>query len=176
MEFIETAVAGAFIIEPQRHNDPRGFFARVFCHNELKLHGLDWNVVQCNVSFNPFRATLRGLHYQIAPHQETKLVRCTMGMIFDVIADLRPDSCTFRRWFGVELSAQSHRMLYVPKGVAHGYITLCNDSEVFYQVSEFYSPKSERGLRFDDPVFNIRWPLEPVLISDKDRCYPDFEP
>lgn len=172
MKFIETPLAGAFAIRPERRSDERGFFARVFCRDEFAAHGLDFYVTQCNISFNPTKATLRGMHYQAAPHQEVKLVRCTTGAIFDVIVDLRADSRSFRRWFGIELSAENRDMLYVPKGFAHGYLTLTAASEVFYQVSEFYRPEYERGARWDDPEFGIKWPLRPELISDKDRDHP----
>jgi len=175
MKFIETPLAGAFAIEPEPRSDDRGFFARVFCRDEFAAHRLDFAVVQCNVSYNDRRATLRGLHYQVAPREEVKLVRCTMGAIFDVIVDLRPASPTFRRWHGLELTADNRRMLYVPAGFAHGYLTLDDRSEVFYQVSEFYSPEFERGARWDDPAFAIRWPLAPELISPKDRDHPLFD-
>lgn len=171
MKFVETPLAGAFVIQPERRSDERGFFARVFCRDEFAAHGLDYTAAQCNISFNPTKATLRGMHYQVAPHQEVKLVRCTMGAIFDVIVDLRADS-RFGRWFGVELSAENRDMLYVPKGFAHGYLTLTAASEIFYQVSEFYRPEFERGARWDDPAFGIKWPLRPELISDKDREHP----
>jgi dTDP-4-dehydrorhamnose 3,5-epimerase len=174
MKFTKTPLKGAFLIEPERRADARGFFGRVFCRDEFEKHGLDPNVAQCNVAFNPRRGTLRGMHYQLTPHQEVKLVRCTLGAVFDVIVDLRAGSETLRRWFGAELSADNHRMLYVPKGFAHGYLTLRDDSEIFYQVSEFYSPSCERGVRFDDPAFSISWPFEPLLISDKDRSHPLF--
>lgn len=172
MKFTETPLAGAFLIEPEPRADARGFFARIFCRGEFEKLGLDSSVTQCNISFNPHKGTLRGMHYQLPPRQEVKLVRCTLGAVFDAIVDLRPGSPSFLRWFGVELSASNHRMLYVPRGFAHGYLTLCRDSEVFYQVSEFYSPDCERGLRFDDPAFAIVWPFAPVVVSDKDRSHP----
>lgn len=172
MKFIETGLDGAFIITPQPITDSRGLFARVFCSEEFAAHGLDCRIVQCNISFNPVKGTLRGLHYQVEPHREVKLVRCTMGGIFDVIVDCRPGSPTHLRWIGVELSAANRTMLYVPKGCAHGYITLCDNTEVFYQVSEFYNPECERGLRWDDPALGIEWPLRPASISQKDRSYP----
>jgi dTDP-4-dehydrorhamnose 3,5-epimerase len=172
MRFIETGLDGAFIITPEPIADSRGFFARVFCSEEFAAHGLDYRVAQCNVSFNPVKGTLRGLHYQVEPHREVKLVRCTLGGIFDVIVDLRPGSPTHLRWIGVELSAANRTMLYVPKGCAHGYMTLCDNTEVFYQVSEFHRPEYERGLRWDDPSLGIEWPLRPASISQKDRSHP----
>ena len=174
MKFTETPLSGAFLIEPERRSDERGFFSRVFCRDEFTAHGLDWAVTQCNVSFNPKKATLRGMHYQVAPYQEVKLVRCTMGTIFDVIVDLRRESRSLGNWFGLELSAENRLMLYVPKGFAHGYLTLADNTEVFYQVSESYSPESERGARWNDPAFGISWPSQPELISDKDREHPTF--
>jgi dTDP-4-dehydrorhamnose 3,5-epimerase len=170
MKFIATPLTDAFVIEPEPREDSRGAFARVFCRDEFAAHGLISDVTQCNISFNPQRATLRGMHYQLSPHQEVKLVRCTRGAIYDVIVDLRRGSCC--RWFGVELSADNRRMLYVPKGFAHGYLTLLDNSEVFYQVSESYHPEAERGVRWDDPAFDIHWPLPPALISNKDSDHP----
>jgi dTDP-4-dehydrorhamnose 3,5-epimerase len=175
MKFVETPLAGAFVIDIEPRTDDRGFFARVFCRDEFQSQGLELSVAQSNVSFNEHRATLRGLHYQIGPHGEAKLVRCTMGAIFDAIVDLRPDSSTLRHWYGIELNANNHRMLYVPVGFAHGYLTLTDRTEVFYQVSEFYNAEFERGLRWDDPAFGIQWPLPPELISEKDRAHPLFE-
>ncbi len=172
MIFTETPLAGAFMIDIEPRADDRGMFARVFCRNEFESHGLESRIAQCNVAFNHRKATLRGMHYQLAPHQEVKLVRCTRGAIYDVIVDLRRDSSTYSRWFGVELAADSHRQLYIPRGFAHGYITLLDDSEVFYEVSEFYRPESESGLRYDDPALAIRWPFAPAVISAKDRNHP----
>src|SRR5262245_30800519 len=176
MKFTETPLAGAFLIEPELRSDARGFFARVFCRAEFEAHGLEPAVAQCNISHNERKATLRGLHYQIAPREEVKLVRCTRGAIFDAIVDLRPNSASFCRWYGVELSADNRRMIYVPTGFAHGYLTLIDDSEVSYQVSEFYAPEFERGVRWDDPAFEIQWPVWPEFISDKDHAYPLFKP
>src|SRR5580698_2446499 len=176
MKFIETPLAGAFVLEPERRTDERGFFARVFCCDEFSAHCLDYNPAQCNISFNPAKATLRGMHYQAAPHQEVKLVRCTMGAVFDVIIDLRSASRTLGQWFGVELSAQNRRMVYVPKDFAHGYLTLAADTEVFYQVSEFYKSAAERGACWDDPAFAIEWPLRPEVISARDREHPRWNP
>lgn len=176
MIFRETALAGAFVIEPERLVDERGFFARTWCQRELQERGLDAGLAQCSISFNLTRGTLRGMHYQIAPYAETKLVRCTAGAIFDVIVDLRPGSKSFRRWCGVELSQQNRKMLYIPKGCAHGFLTLSDNVEVFYQISEFYSAAHARGVRWNDPAFAIQWPGEVKLISERDRSYPDSAP
>jgi len=176
MKFVDTPLVGSFLIETEARTDTRGFFARAFCRHEFEAHALVYDVAQCNISFNVQKGTLRGMHYQIAPHQEVKLVRCTAGAIYDVIIDLRADSPTFCRWFGIELSCENRRMLYVPRGFAHGYLTLRDSSEVFYQVSEFYQPSSERGVRWNDPTICIQWPLEPRVISEKDRAYPNLLP
>lgn len=173
MRFIETEIKGAFIIEPELIEDERGFFARTFCQEEFKAHGLNFRVVQCNISFNKKRGTLRGMHYQIAPYQEAKLVRCTRGAIYDVIIDLRPESPTFKQWIAVELTAENRRMLYVPEGFAHGFQTLEDNTEVFYQMSEFYHPECARGVRWDDPAFGIEWPIITPILSERDRSYPD---
>ena len=174
MKFVPTPLQGAHVIEVEAREDERGFFARAWCQREMAEHGLDPKVVQCNLSFNHTRGTVRGMHYQVAPHQESKLVRCLRGSIFDVVIDLRPESATFAQWFGVELSAANRKMLFVPVGFAHGYQTLQDDTEVFYQVSEFYQPGSEAGIRWDDPAFAIEWPIAATLISDKDGAHPDF--
>jgi len=159
-------------MEPRE--DERGFFARAWCQREMAAHDLNPGVAQCNLSFNHTRGTIRGLHYQVVPYQEAKLIRCIRGRIFDVIIDLRPESATYRKWLGVELSAENRQMLFVPEGFAHGYQTLQDDTEIFYQVSEFYSPGSEDGIRWNDPAFAIKWPVEVTMISDKDANYPDF--
>jgi dTDP-4-dehydrorhamnose 3,5-epimerase len=174
MIFDETILKGAFVIEPERQEDERGFFARTFCQKEFEAHGLHPRLVQCSISFNRTKGTLRGMHHQVAPYQEVKLVRCTTGTVFDAIIDLRPDSTTFRQWVAVELSADNRRMLYIPEGFAHGFQTLENHSEVFYQISEFFHPECARGTRWDDPAFGIEWPDDERIISDKDREYPDF--
>jgi dTDP-4-dehydrorhamnose 3,5-epimerase len=175
MIFQETKLKGAFIIEVERIEDERGFFARAWCRNEFRPHGLESQLAQSNISFNWKKGTLRGMHFQVAPHEEVKLVRCTRGAIYDVIIDLRPNSPTYKQWIGVELTATNHRMLYVPKGFAHGYQTLENDSEVFYQASEFYAPECERGIRWNDPAFGIDWPdAETRVISSKDAHWPDY--
>jgi dTDP-4-dehydrorhamnose 3,5-epimerase len=174
MLFLETKLQGAFIIDLQRIEDSRGFFARAFCKREFEQHGLNPTLFQCNVSFNPNKGTLRGMHYQVEPVREVKLIRCTAGAIFDAIIDLRTGSPTYRQWTGVELSAQNRRLFYVPEGFAHGYLTLTENTEVFYQVSEFYSPGYERGIRWNDRAFQIEWPNEPLIISPKDAAHPDF--
>ena len=175
MIFTETKLKGAYIIDVKRLEDERGFFGRSFCQKEFNEYGLRPNVYQTNVSFNKYKATLRGMHMQLAPHTETKLVRCTKGSIWDVIVDLRKDSPSYLEWIGVELTAESYRMLYVPENFAHGFITLQDDTDVTYQVSQFYTPSSERGFRWNDPSFNIQWIIEPKIISDKDRSHPLFE-
>lgn len=174
MIFTQTKLTGAFIIEPERHEDERGFFARMWCQDEFEAHGLNPRLVQCNVSFNRQMGTLRGMHYQAGPHAEAKLVRCTRGAICDVAVDLRPDSLTFRQWVIVELTANNHRMFYIPESFAHGFQTLKDNSEVFYQMSEFYHPEAARGVRWNDPAFMIQWPRNEPIISAKDQSYPDF--
>jgi dTDP-4-dehydrorhamnose 3,5-epimerase len=176
MIFRETELNGAFLIEPERLEDNRGFFARAWCRKEFMAHGLTGALVQSNISFNKRTGTLRGMHFQTAPYEEAKLVRCTMGAVYDVIIDLRPDSSTFLRWIAAELTAENHKMLYVPENFAHGYQTLADNTEVFYQVSQFYSPGSEQGLRYNDPTFGIKWPMDVQVISHKDRSWPDYKP
>jgi len=174
--FNETKLKGAYIIEVEPLEDDRGFFARMFCRKEFEKHGLNFLVAQCNISQNRKKGTLRGMHYQVAPHAEAKLVTCLAGSIYDVIIDLRADSATYRQWLAVELSGNGrHSMLYVPEGFAHGFQTLEDDSEVFYQMSEFYSPPSGRGVRWDDPAFAVRWPEGPRILSERDKTYPDFD-
>jgi dTDP-4-dehydrorhamnose 3,5-epimerase len=175
MKFTEAKLKGAFIIEIEKLSDDRGFFARSWCQKEFEDHGLISRLVQTNVSSNRKKGTLRGMHYQMAPYQECKLIRCTRGAIYDMIIDLRPDSATYKHWTGVELTADNYRMFYVPEDFAHGFLTLTDNTEITYQVSQFYAPGSEKGIRFDDPAFNIQWPLEVSVISDKDRTWPDFE-
>jgi dTDP-4-dehydrorhamnose 3,5-epimerase len=175
MIFRETKLPGAFEIDLETKSDERGFFARTWCQKEFAAHGLNTTLVQCSVSFNIRRGTLRGMHYQVAPHAETKLVRCTRGAMYDVVLDLRPQSPKFRDSFGVVLTAQKRNMLYVPEGCAHGFLTLEEGTEVFYQMSEFQSPESARGVRFDDPAFRIAWPEKIEVISERDRNYPNFE-
>lgn len=172
MIFKETALKGAFIIQCEPISDERGFFAYTWSQEQFALRGLNSRVVQANVSFNGRRGTLRGLHYQISPHQEAKLLRCTAGSVYDVVVDLRSGSPTLHQWFGLELSASNRLMLYVPEGFAHGYQTLEDNTEVAYQISEYYHPESARGVRFDDPVFGIHWPLAVSVISTRDRNHP----
>ncbi len=175
MRFIQTILPGVYLIELERLEDERGFFARAWCQDEFAQHQLNAQIVQCNISFNSKQGTLRGLHYQIAPYEEAKVVRCTAGAIYDVVVDLRSHSPTFRHWIGVELSATNHTMVYIPSGLAHGLQTLEDNTEVFYQMSEFYHPECARGVRWDDTAFKISWPLLPTVISAKDQQYPDFE-
>lgn len=172
MIFTESPLRGAYLIDMTRMEDERGFFARAFCTDEFAVHGLAAHMSQCSVSFNAKRGTLRGLHFQVLPHDEEKLVRCTAGAIFDVIVDIRGESPTHRRWFGAELTAANRRALYVPKGFAHGFITLADDTEVFYMISVPYVAGSAQGLRWNDPALGIRWPMEPTAISGRDAQYP----
>jgi dTDP-4-dehydrorhamnose 3,5-epimerase len=172
MKFVETELKGAFIIEPDRLEDERGFFARVFCEEEFAAHGLETHFVQCSISFNHRKGTLRGMHYQAPPHEETKIVRCSGGLIYDVIVDLREDSGTYRKWVGIELSATNHRMVYVPAGFAHGFQTLEDNCEVHYQISVEYNPASSRGLHYADHELAIAWPLPVKVISERDRSFP----
>lgn len=174
MFFTETKLKGAFILEPEKLEDERGFFARSWCQREFEAHGLNPRLVQCSISFSEKKATIRGMHYQLPPYEEAKLVRCTRGSIYDAIIDLRPESATFKQHVGEFLTGQNHRMLYVPEGFAHGFLTLEDNTEVFYQISEFYSPEHGRGVRWNDPAFNIEWPLPPSTMSDRDRSCPDF--
>jgi len=175
MLFKETTLKGAFLIEPEKLEDERGFFARSFCVREFEQHGLNPRLVQCNISLNLKKGTLRGMHYQKAPCAEAKLVRCTRGAIHDVIVDLRPDSSTFKAHFGARLDEFNRTMLYIPEGFAHGFITLEDNSEIFYQMSEFYSPQHAAGFRWNEPFFKVPWPVEAAVISERDRSYPDYE-
>jgi dTDP-4-dehydrorhamnose 3,5-epimerase len=174
MKFTETKIFGAYLIEIEPMVDERGFFARSFCTNEFQQQGLESNFVQCSISFTSQLGTIRGMHYQIAPDTETKLVRCTRGAIYDVILDLRPESPTFRQWVAVELTADNHQMFYIPLGCAHGFQTLANDTEVFYQMAGIYIPDAARGVRWNDPAFGIEMPLTVSVIKERDRDYPDF--
>jgi dTDP-4-dehydrorhamnose 3,5-epimerase len=174
MNFVAAGLSGLYVIEPQRIEDDRGFFARTFCEEEFAAHGLKPHFVQCNISFNARKGTLRGMHFQAEPHAEAKLVRCTQGAIFDVAVDLIKDSPTYLQWKGFELSAENRRMLYLPEGYAHGFQTLADNCEVFYQMSENYHPASARGARWNDPAFAIVWPLQSPIISARDAGYPDF--
>jgi dTDP-4-dehydrorhamnose 3,5-epimerase len=176
MIFNETPIPGAFLIDLEKRGDDRGFFARAFCEKEFAAAGLVSRFVQVNNSLSAQKGTLRGMHYQLAPMAETKLVRCIRGSLYDVILDLRKDSPTFGKSFGAELSAENRRMMYVPKGFAHGFITLTDDAEAFYFVDEFYGPSYERGVRWNDPKFQIEWPIPPVVLSEKDANWRDFDP
>lgn len=174
MRFRPTEIEGVVLVEPDRHEDERGFFARTWDAHEFATNGLNPRLVQSSISFNHRRGTLRGLHYQAEPHAEAKLVRCTAGAIYDVAVDLRTESATFRRWVGVELTAENRRALYVPEGCAHGFLTLVDASEVTYLISEFHAPDAARGVRFDDPAFAIEWPAEIAIVNERDRTYPSF--
>jgi dTDP-4-dehydrorhamnose 3,5-epimerase len=176
MKFVETSLPGAYIIELELRQDHRGFFSRLWDVQEFRRRGLMDRIVQANLSFNRRKGTLRGMHYQVEPYAEAKLVRCSTGAVYDVIVDLRPAAPTYGRWFGVELTASSYRMLYVPEGCAHGFLTLEDSTEVLYHVSQPYTPEAERGVRFDDPAFGITWPARVTVISEKDRSWPDFRP
>ena len=175
MIFKETKLKGSFFVQIEKMEDERGFFSRAWCKEEFEAHGLRLQPVQANIAFSRKKGTLRGMHYQISPAWEAKLVRCIKGSIFDVIIDLRPDSPTYRHWVGLELTADNHKMVYAPEGFAHGFQTLDNDTEVFYQMSEYYHPESARGVRWDDSAFGINWPEDKCVISAKDDNYPDYE-
>jgi dTDP-4-dehydrorhamnose 3,5-epimerase len=172
--FTETKLKGAFILDVKRLEDERGFFGRSWCKKEMEEHGLNSNVVQANVSFNHKKGTLRGMHFQFNPYQETKLVRCTKGALYDVIIDLRKDSPTYKQWIGVELTEDNFRMLYVPEDFAHGFITLQDNTAVTYQVTQFYTPGAEGGIRWNDPAVGIEWPVPVEVISSKDKNHPDY--
>ena len=175
MIFTETKLKGAFIIDVKRLEDERGFFGRSWCTKEYAEHGLNPNVVQANVSYNKVKGTLRGMHFQRAPFGEGKTVRCTSGGIYDVIIDIRPDSATFKQWISVELTGENYKMLYIPEGFAHGFITLKDQTSVHYMGTAFHTPGAEGGIKFDDPAFNIEWPMKVAVISEKDRNHPVFE-
>ena len=175
MIFSETEFAGAYLIDLEPIEDERGFFARTFCQHEFESRGLETGIAQTSISFSSVAGTLRGMHFQITPHQESKLVRCTRGTVYDVIVDLRENSETFRRWQGFELTNRNRQSLYVPHGFAHGFLTLEPDSEVLYQISTFYEPEAARGIRYNDPILSIQWPRVVEVISDKDRSWPDLE-
>jgi dTDP-4-dehydrorhamnose 3,5-epimerase len=179
VRFEQTPLSGAWVVEPERHTDERGFLARTFDRDEWRAHGLDPAVVQCNTSYNAAAGTLRGMHFQAQPHGEPKLIRCVSGAIYDVAVDLRPDSPTHGRWFGVELSADNRRALYVPVDCAHGFQTLADDTEVLYMMGHEYVPEAGRGVRWDDPAFGIEWPAPPPAgrtLSERDASYPDYVP
>ena len=174
MRFIDTPLKGAFLIEPDRIEDERGYFARSYCQSEFSKQGINLDIKQSNISFNKDKGTLRGMHYQEKPHEEAKLVRCSRGSIYDVILDLRVDSPTFKQWFSSELSEENNAMFYIPEGFAHGFQTLQDDSEVFYEMFESYYPEFARGIRWNDPAFGITWPDDQRVISDRDLSYPEF--
>jgi dTDP-4-dehydrorhamnose 3,5-epimerase len=174
MIFSETKLKGAYLIDPEKIEDERGFFARTFCCNEFKAKRLHPCFVQCNISFNALKGTIRGMHFQRPPHEEAKLVRCIKGEIFDVIIDIRSQSATYGKWISVRLSESNYRMLYIPKGCAHGFQTLTDNTEIFYQMSKSYHPESEGGIRPDDPVIGILWPIQNPIVSPRDLAYPDF--
>jgi dTDP-4-dehydrorhamnose 3,5-epimerase len=176
VRFVATKLGDAFVLELERHEDERGFFARAWCRDELREHGLVAELAQCSISRNARAATLRGMHFQTAPYEEAKLVRCTAGSIFDVIIDLRPESPTYGDWLGVELDARRGNALYVPKGFAHGFQTLVDDTDVLYMISDPYMPEASSGVRWDDPAFGIEWPpAEGRTISERDRDWPDHQ-
>jgi dTDP-4-dehydrorhamnose 3,5-epimerase len=174
MFFRETKVKGAYVIDLDRRVDDRGYFARAWCQKEFQAQGLTARLAQVNVSFNVRKGTLRGMHFQLPPYQEAKIVSCTRGAIYDVVVDLRHDSPTYMQWDGVELTAGNRCQLYIPEGCAHGFQTLDDNSELLYLMSEFYSPQHARGVRYNDPSFNIAWPLPPQCLSEADRAWPDF--
>jgi dTDP-4-dehydrorhamnose 3,5-epimerase len=176
MNFRETAIEGVWLVEPERYEDERGFFARTWDAEEFERRGLSGRFVQASISFNRRRGTLRGMHFQDAPHEEAKLVRCTSGSIFDVAVDLRTGSPTHRRWVGAELSAENRLALYVPEGCAHGFLTLTDDAEIAYEISAFHAPDAARGVRWDDPAIGIDWPGEVLVVNERDRTYPDLLP
>lgn len=176
MKFTSIPLAGAYLIELEPTFDERGFFARSWSSKEFSLQGLNPNLAECSISFNAKKGTLRGMHYQERPHEEAKLVRCTSGAIFDVLVDLRPASPTYCKWFGIELTAANRKMLYVPERFAHGFQCLTNDAEVFYQISKEYQSECSKGVRWDDPLFGIAWPLAVSVVSERDRSFPDYIP
>lgn len=175
MKFTETPLKGAFVIDLEKREDERGFFARAWCQKEFESNGIYRLPVQANMSYNKKAGTIRGMHYQAAPYQESKLIRCINGAIYDVIIDLRKDSPTYKQWFGIELNTKNRTMLFVPEDFAHGFLALEDHSEVMYQVSAFYNFESERIIRYDDPSFNIKWPIEVTVVSEKDITTPNFK-
>jgi len=175
MLFEESKIGGVFEVQLERKADERGFFARSWCREEFERAGLNSGLAQCSISYNPRKGTLRGMHYQAPPYAEAKLIRCTGGAIYDVVVDLRAQSPTYRQWAGFTLTADNRAMVYIPEGCAHGFLTLEDESEIFYQISEFYNAESARGVRWDDPAFGIAWPEKPRMMSERDRTYPDFQ-
>jgi dTDP-4-dehydrorhamnose 3,5-epimerase len=174
MRFIETFLPGVFIVEIEPQSDDRGFFSRTWCQQNFMEHGLSPKLVQCNISFNQKKGTLRGMHYQLKPSAEAKLVRCTRGAVYDVVIDIRKDSRSYKKWFSKELTEWNRDALFIPEGLAHGFLTLTDQTELLYQMSEFYQPETARGIRWNDPEFNITWPEEISVIAEKDNNYPDF--
>jgi dTDP-4-dehydrorhamnose 3,5-epimerase len=174
--FTPAPLAGAWLVDLERREDPRGFFARTWCRREFAAKGLDARLVQCSMSRNARRGTLRGMHWQVAPHEEVKLVRCSRGAVWDVIIDLRPGAPTYTRHFAAELTAESGRALYIPEGFAHGFVTLADDTDVLYQMTAFYEPGAGRGVRWNDPAFGIPWPVAEPILHERDASYPDFVP
>lgn len=172
MRFAETEISGAWVIDPNPHEDNRGRFMRAWCAREFLEHGIEFSPIQANMGFSLCKGTVRGMHYQMAPAPEAKLIRCTRGVMFDVVLDLRPGSPSFGEWYGVELSAENGRMLYIPEQCAHGYQTLEDETEMYYMASAFYTPSAARGVRFDDPAFGIQWPLAATLVSQQDLTWP----
>lgn len=175
MKFIPTKIAGAYLIDIERRQDARGFFGRAWCEHEFAAHGLSTRIAQVNTTISVSAGTLRGMHYQLAPHAEVKVMRCQRGAVYDVIVDLRPQSATYLQWVGAELTAENATMLYAPENCAHGYVTLCDDTELSYFTSQFYAPDAARGVRYNDPLFDIYWPREIRIVSEQDRSWPDFE-
>lgn len=175
MKFEKCHIQDAYIITIEELSDERGFFSRAFDKKQFLENGLNTEIVQCNISYSKFKGAFHGLHYQIPPYDEEKMVRCTRGKIFDVIVDTRKKSTTYKKWFGIELSHKNHRTLYVPRGCAHGFVTLEDDTEVFYQNTQIFSHEHERGVRWDDPMFQIKWPIKPIQISQKDSCWEHFK-
>ena len=175
MKFTEINLKGAFVIELEKREDERGFFARTWDVNEFEANGIYRIPIQASISFSSKKGTIRGIHYQVAPYEESKLIRCVRGAIYDVVIDLRPKSPTYKKWFGIELNEDNKLMLFLPEGFAHGFLTLEDNTEVTYQVSAFYSFESERVIRYNDPTFNIKWPIDVTIISKKDKNYPDFK-
>ncbi len=176
MKFTETTLQGVFVIELEKRGDDRGFFARLFCEREFAQHGLNPKIVQMNNSSSGQRGTLRGIHYQLAPKAEDKTFRCISGALFDVVIDLRPNSPTFLKHVAVELTGENRKMIHVPQGCANSFMTLADNTEIFYFTSEFYAPELERGIRYNDPALSIQWPMAPTVISDKDKNHSDFKP
>jgi dTDP-4-dehydrorhamnose 3,5-epimerase len=174
MQFTETEIGGAFILDAEQIADERGFFARSWARDEFEAHGLNPHLAQCNLSYNHRKGTVRGMHWQAAPHAETKLVRCTQGGIYDVVVDLRADSPTYLRWIGAELTAENRRALYIPEGCGHGFQTLADGTEVLYMITEYYTPAAARGMRWNDPAITVTWPLAVTVISERDAQYPDW--